>query len=223
MCEGLFLWLHDLKLSISSRTGLVLENPLRTQGKSPYFRMLFRVVNHIRNKTEKHGTQLIIWPGDQSVMFFLWEVDTAPKHVQLKWSLCLHTLHNWSFGQYKPDSFDTVFSMMPPLPEVAEKMSPSWTHCWQGVSVVVWSPEGTLDPWDKRKRGVGRPETLVFLRHPIFETLWDIIISARLLNTTDGGCNRVFGGFFFFYHFLLIGVTNEKKEIWGYKQPETKK
>ena len=111
---------------------------------------------------------------------------------------------------------------MPPLPEVAEKMSPSWTHCWQGVSVVVWSPEGTLDPWDKRKRGVGRPETLVFLRHPFFETLWDIFISARLLNTTDGGCNSVLGGFSFYY-FLLIGVTNEKNEIWGHTQPEKKK
>lgn len=53
---------------------------------------------------------------------------------------------------------------------------------------------------------------------PLF---WDIFISARLLNITDGGIESF--GDFFFYYFLLIGVTKWKKEIRGHKQPEKKK
>lgn len=26
------------------------------------------------------------------------------------------------------------------------ELCPSLAHCWLGVSVVVWTPEGTLDP-----------------------------------------------------------------------------
>ena len=45
------------------------------------------------------GHKRLCDPLTISDVFFLWEVDTAPKHVQLKWSLSLHTLHNWSFSQ----------------------------------------------------------------------------------------------------------------------------
>lgn len=86
---------------------------------------------------------------------------------------------------------------VPPLPEVATEVSPSWAGCWLGVSVVVWSPEGTLDPWDKRKRGVGRPEHLS--SYDILSLrLWHLYLRQTFffLNITDGGCKRVLLGFF---------------------------
>lgn len=56
----------------------------------------------------------------------------------------------------------------------------------------------------RRKGGVCRPETLLFLRHP---NLSDTFISARLLNFTQGSV-------LFFLNFLLIGVTNGGNK-WG--------
>lgn len=68
------------------------------------------------------------------------------------------------------------------------------------------------------------PETLVFL---LMTSLFlDIFISFRLLNSTDGGCNRVLLEIFFLYIYILLIEANNlrNKEMWtaGQKKKGTK-
>lgn len=93
-----------------------------------------------------------------------------------RFSFSLNSIQLCPFGVLHGSNFDMVFSTVPHLPGVAEKLSFSWPHFGMGCLRMV-CPEGTLYPWDKRKGGMGRPEKLVFLRNPFSENFSDIFIS----------------------------------------------
>lgn len=97
--------------------------------------------------------------------------------------------------------------MVPPLPEVAEKLSPSWAHCWW---VSPWWYEVLKEHLihEITGKGGGSPRDICL---PTTSVLWDSLWHLYLRQTAKYywcGCNEVLWVSFLIF-FLLIDLTNK--------------